>query len=243
MELTHFLKSELNYYRDIAVTECENNPEEEGWLRTRTGYQFILDGKTLDNEALRETMRGELENRADNYAGPNLREWRSLMAELGFCRRPPTPREYPMVRDLDNPAYTIPYGKNTWCGPAALAYLLRTDPDAAAACIRKITGRDRVIGTPRSAMLKALEAHGCSLAVRSAYRRGRAAPTLRRWLELVNPQADAEYLVMITHHYIVVHGSRWFDNHCHLGKTHDKSPHLRCRVRQAWKITKKSPVV
>lgn len=37
--------------------------------------------------------------------------------------------------------FTISYGRNNYCGPCALAYVLKTDPDSAAALLRKASGK------------------------------------------------------------------------------------------------------
>lgn len=140
-------------------------------------------------------------------------------------------------RDLDNLDYFIPFGNNRYCGPAALAYLLRTDPDAAAALLRWVSGKRAIRGMARGYMLAALREYGMVPSLLDV----KPAITLRRWLDEVQPSVtEAEYLVIITGHYLVVHGDRWFDNRCHYGKPHARSPYLRRRVQRAWRISQAS---
>lgn len=151
-----------------------------------------------------------------------------------------------VVRDLENTEYTIPFGKNRYCGPAALAYLLRTCPDTAAYILRDVTGRRAICGTNSTDMVKALERFGLG-AIPRARRYAPGAPrpcrktdqrTLAQWLELEKPGPQDEYLVVVTGHWIVVHGNRWFDSRCHLGKPLALCPYLRKRVPGAYLIKK-----
>jgi hypothetical protein len=133
--------------------------------------------------------------------------------------------------------FTIPYGKNTYCGPAALAYILRESPDVAAARLRDVSGRRSIRGTHRQHMLSALER--ANVFAVPAMPPTRLNPRLGQYLRhLGHPHSPirGEYLIVVTGHYIVVHDGLYFDNRCHLGKPLDRCPYLLKRVRAAWQI-------
>jgi hypothetical protein len=246
MQLSPALRSELEYYRDIAYDEaCDENDIE--WTLTLNGYDALLAGKPIPDFVL-PMMRTELEYREDRFEGPLEYEYQMLLFELGFRsqrpRRAAKPRQRSVVRDLKNPEYTIPHGKNHYCGPAALAYLLRTCPDTAAYILREVTKRRAIYGTSSTHMIAALARYGLK-AIPRAHRRPDVPHPLRRnqrtlaeWLEVAKPGPHDEYLVVVTGHWIVVHGSRWFDNRCHLGKPLALCPYLRKRVPGAYLIKK-----
>ncbi len=246
MQLSLALRSELQYYRDIANDEVLNENDIE-WQYTLTGYEALLSGKPIPDFIL-PTMRTELESREDRFEGPLEYEYQMLLFELGFRshrpRRAAKPREMAVIRDLKNPNYTIPHGRNHYCGPAALAYLLRTCPDTAAYILRDVTKRRAIHGTTSTEMIRALDRYGLK-AIPRAWRRSDVPAPLRRnqrtlaeWLEVAKPEPHQEYLVVVTGHWIVVHGSRWFDNRCHLGKPLALCPYLRKRVPGAYLIKK-----
>ncbi len=111
--------------------------------------------------------------------------------------------------------FTIPTGSNSYCGPAALAYLTRTDPDTAAALFR-FWGRKRAIkGVSNSLMLFVMKQEGLMAvyAVPQCLRR----PTLKQWWLSTEP--DGLYLINITGHYIVLDGFRVYDNFFRGGKS------------------------
>ena len=99
--------------------------------------------------------------------------------------------------------YTIPFGRNEYCGPAALAYLLRTDPDTAARKLRDASGKRAICGTPRTAMLLVLLSEQ-----KAVTQLNRAFPVNVR-LGKLNLPAEHEYLLVVNTdrgtHYIVVH--------------------------------------
>lgn len=130
--------------------------------------------------------------------------------------------------------YEIPFGKNNWCGPAALAYVLRTDPDTAAAEIRKAGGRTAIKATYATEISGVLTANLVPYAPITGQEK-----TLNQWLKWVDIRESDEYLVFITGHFIVVHGERYFDNRCHFGNPLSFCPYLKKRVVRAWKIEKK----
>ncbi|HEX5426614.1 MAG TPA: hypothetical protein VFW94_23960 [Candidatus Acidoferrales bacterium] len=136
--------------------------------------------------------------------------------------------------------YTIPYGRNSYCGPAALAYVTRTDPDTAAAHLRR-WGRLRAVKGVSNDLLQftmrqlGIQFHFCMpTQLRWNSKRGKwIKPTLSCWMDAV---PDGEYIVNITGHYIVVHNDLVFDNRFHLGKSVCVCPYLRRRVKAAWRI-------
>ena len=135
--------------------------------------------------------------------------------------------------------FTIPFVGNTYCGPAALAYLLRSDPGTAARHIRLFTGKRSVHGTPTSVMTAVLGRHGYRAIISSpGYSWIETKLTLKAWLE-TRIDSKGEYLVNITGHYVIVHGSLLFDNRHHLGIELDRCEYLRKRVVKAWRIVKK----
>ena len=118
--------------------------------------------------------------------------------------------------------------------PRCAGVPVRTDPDAAAALLRWVSGKRSIKGTARGDTLAALREFGLTP------QRVEVPPcNLRAWLGRVEPGVtEAEYLVVITGHYVVVHGDRWDDSRCHFGKPHARSPYLRRRVVTAWRITR-----
>jgi hypothetical protein len=135
--------------------------------------------------------------------------------------------------------YTIPYGRNHYCGPAALAYVLRSDPDHAAGLLRKVSGKRSIHGVTNVQLEAVLRLAGIVFA-KPAPTQGldgatarTPLPTLARWYDAAPP---GEHIVCITGHYLVIHGHRMFDNRCHLGKPMALCPYLRRRVKAAWRI-------
>jgi hypothetical protein len=138
---------------------------------------------------------------------------------------------------IDQERFTIPFGRNDYCGPVALAYLTRTNPDVAAAALRAVCGRQAIRGIESVFMIIAMTRQGYkAYSASKPYSWIETKEMFRDWLK--SHCSDAEYLVNITGHYIVVHNGLYFDNHCHLGKTLDCCPYLRRRVVKAWRIVK-----
>lgn len=130
--------------------------------------------------------------------------------------------------------FTIPYGRNNYCGPCALAYVLGSDPDSAAALLRRISGTRSIRGVSNSLLIAAIRAAGVK--TRLAFPIGDVPrPQLRSWLATREDPA-ALYIVNITHHYIVVNRDQMFDNRFHLGKPLEKCPYLLRRVVNAWMV-------
>jgi len=147
---------------------------------------------------------------------------------------------------METERYTIPFVGNRYCGPAALAYVTRTDPKYAAKVLREVSGRRAIIGVRAYEMTEALKHLGLgykamTIADRIVSRRRtngcRLIPqSLCQWLDTFQPNADEEFIVNVTGHYLVIHGERYYDNGCHLGKPVSACPHLRKRVKNAWRI-------
>ncbi len=130
--------------------------------------------------------------------------------------------------------FTIPYGRNNYCGPCALAYVLGSDPGSAAALLRRMSGKRSIRGVSNSLLMQAIWAAGVK--TRLAFPIIPVPrPQLRSWLATREDPA-ALYIVNITHHYIVVHGDQMFDNRFHLGKPLEKCPYLLRRVVNAWMV-------
>lgn len=140
--------------------------------------------------------------------------------------------------------FTIPVGSNHYCGPAALAYIMRSHPDEAARIFRRLSGKRAIRGVTNTLMLRAISALGFrAVPVTSTFygwRGAKIAPTLRAFLD--GRDQDGEYLVTITGHYIVVVIDGWrttvFDNKFREGKSVYVCPYLRRKVRSAWRIEK-----
>ncbi|MHB1743774.1 MAG: hypothetical protein ACYCRE_03265 [Acidobacteriaceae bacterium] len=116
----------------------------------------------------------------------------------------------------------------------ALAYVLKTGPDSAAALLRKVSGKRSIRGVSNGHLTEAICAAG--VRTRLAFPIGNVPhPQLRRWLSIREDPA-ALYIVNITHHYIVVHGNHVFDSRFHLGKPLEKCPYLLRRVVNAWRV-------
>ena len=129
--------------------------------------------------------------------------------------------------------FTIPYGRNNYCGPCALSYVLKTDPDSAAALLHHVNGKRRIRGVSNGHLIQAVWESG--VRSRLAFPIGNVPhPQLRHWLPTREDPA-ALYIVNITHHYIVIHGNQVFDNRFHLGKSLEKCPYLLRRVVNAWR--------
>lgn len=125
--------------------------------------------------------------------------------------------------------YEIPYGNNGYCGPTALAYLTRSDPDTAAKLLREVTGKRAIRGAHNRWMLAALDRKQIRV-----FPVVLEARTLRQWWEKWK-NTPGEFLINITGHYIVIHNGKYFDNRCHLGKPMESCPYLRHHVKLVWR--------
>lgn len=135
--------------------------------------------------------------------------------------------------------FTIPVGSNSYCGPAAFAYLTKTDPDTAAREMRIRSGRTAIKGVPNWLILSVLAGRGIrTIPVRpwSLYQwagHGKY-PTFKQWWLATEP--DGLYLINITGHYIVLDRCRVYDNRYRTGKAFHVCPYLQRRVKAAWRI-------
>jgi hypothetical protein len=150
-------------------------------------------------------------------------------------------------------SYCIPIGQDGWCGPAALAYLLRTDTDTAASLLQA-EGYVNKVCFPEW-MFSALGRAGYDaklvmpkrLPKRKTvvtWKDGRAIWgvrgalfTLAKWLQYAKPKPDEEFIVGVTRHWLVIHGDRYYDNNCPEGNTLDRCPWLRRSVLDAHRVT------
>jgi hypothetical protein len=149
------------------------------------------------------------------------------------------------VEETPMQSYTIPRGHNSYCGPSALAYLTRTDPDYAAAQFRKWSHKRSIKGVSNSLMLftlrmlgfKPFEAVPRSLRPIDNTRWPSVRyPTFKQWW--LSTEEEAVYLVNITGHYIVLDGLRVYDNRFREGQAFHVCPYLNRRVKAAWRIEK-----
>lgn len=131
--------------------------------------------------------------------------------------------------------YTIPFGRNNYCGPCALAYVLRTDPDTAAARLRAVSGKRAIRGTHDKHILAVLKQERIEYVPMMTYIHRRARyGRLVAWA--AQQPLDAEYLVITSWHYVVLHRGMIYDSFKHLGVPVDKSHWARTFVRGAWWI-------
>jgi hypothetical protein len=132
---------------------------------------------------------------------------------------------------------------NRYCGPAALAILTGLDTGQAAANIRRLSGKSRVIGTSVTTMLRTLKALGYTPTqttdarwTQKEWRKLR--PTLQNWA--AGTTCDV-FLVNITGHWLVYDGrsGEVCDNHTiyplHVGRYKFR----RRFMRAAWRIDRR----
>ncbi len=130
-------------------------------------------------------------------------------------------------------------GRNTYCGPAAVASITGVTTDEAAALFREITERAQcrwVFDHETRAVLAAL---GFRMVKVDAYKKA-DAPTLCRWLDK-RERHDAVYLVSVTKHYVTVCGNQFADSSRRQICDREHIPHPRAKTRQAWLIEKVKP--
>jgi hypothetical protein len=128
--------------------------------------------------------------------------------------------------------FTVPFGGNRYCGPFALAHILRTDTNRASAELRKVSGKRYVKGVRSKYVLEVLNAHGFALVDETPH----PSVQLQTWMRDYWSDPDGLYPVNITGHYLIVDGGEYFDNACHLGKPLERCPHLRRKVKSIWSI-------
>lgn len=128
--------------------------------------------------------------------------------------------------------FTIPRGSNSYCGPAVLAYITRTDPDTAAAHFRRWSRKKAIRGVSNELMLFVIKQLGLkpTFALPAAMRK----PTLKQWWLSTEP--DGLYVINITGHFIVLDGARVYDNTFREGKAFHVCPYLQRKVRAVWRI-------
>jgi len=134
--------------------------------------------------------------------------------------------------------YTIPFGRNNYCGPCALAYILRTDPDAAAAKLREVSGKRAIRGTHHKYMLEVLTRQDIQYLPLMPYlfKGSRRSTQLASWVK--DRPRDGEFLVVTSNHYVVIHRGMVYDSYKHLGVPIEKSQWARTFVRGAWWIAR-----
>lgn len=135
--------------------------------------------------------------------------------------------------------YTIPFGRNNYCGPCALAYLLRTDPDTASAKLRYVSGKRAIKRVHHRYMLLALDREDVKylpLMPYSPRKCGVKYGRLETWVK--GRPYDAEFLVVTSNHYVVIHRGMVYDSFKHLGVPIATSDWAKTFVRGAWWIAR-----
>ena len=117
-------------------------------------------------------------------------------------------------------------GKNSYCGPFAIAALTGRTTDDVAALVRSFTGRRYIKWMCTSDVERALRRLGRT--VRTT--RFGKAPTLNQWINKY-AKPDTSYVVLVTGHFIVVRNNRYA---CSVHRTPvrlDDAPGKRRRVQ------------
>jgi hypothetical protein len=135
--------------------------------------------------------------------------------------------------------YQIPASENTFCGPAALAYVMRSHPDDVIPLIKSVMCSDdygagrQIAGLHDSVLLKALTKAQVSLLPAMPEYEGRLS--LKKWLELVT-RDEHPYLISVRQHVLVVHGDHYFDNAAREGRPASECPYLNREVQSAFVV-------
>lgn len=136
-----------------------------------------------------------------------------------------------------------------WCGPYAIAVLLRLPTyDQAYDIARRVNGLKAVRGLRCTQLWRAISAHnktrqlcvwGQDISPAHNYRQlglDTPRPTLTQWYRC-RPDKRAVYLVVAGHHFLVIHGTRIIDNWTLKWEPfHARKHHKRARVAQVWRI-------
>lgn len=139
----------------------------------------------------------------------------------------------------DDDEYTIPFGNNNYCGPCALAYILRTDPDTAAAKLREVSGKRAIRRIHHKYMLEVLHRQDIQYLPLMPYLAkgaGRRSCRLGTWVK--DQPRDAEFLIVTSNHFVVIHRGMVYDSFKHLGVPVERSEWARTFVRGAWWIAR-----
>jgi hypothetical protein len=135
-------------------------------------------------------------------------------------------------------------GRNRYCGPAAISSIAGVTTDLAAEVVRELGDRVSIKSMQNAEMRAVLPSFGFKATLEASYRKSEGPPNLKAWLDR-REKFDATYLVHITGHYLVVSG-RWFADSTRRKPVDVRdAPHMRCRVRNAWRIErcKKDPTL
>ncbi len=132
-------------------------------------------------------------------------------------------------------------GRNTFCGPAALATITGLTTDEIARRVRILTGRRSIKGMYDPEMVR-IASH-CGLRLKSFHQWSRAKlPTLSQWLRVTQPQ-DGVWIIRATSHFFVIRVefgqiTEWIDNHSNRPVTEARyiGGGPRSRVLQAWLV-------
>lgn len=135
-------------------------------------------------------------------------------------------------------------GRNSYCGPAALAILTGKTTDDAARVIRSITGRSRVYGVSAFSLVRAAAKMGLTM---KHIVDMTAMPTLKRLTlqqAMSQLKADRVYVVNITGHYIVLRhdgkgwcGRGWLvHDNVHTAKPLEEYRGKRKRIKRIWEV-------
>lgn len=129
-------------------------------------------------------------------------------------------------------------GKNSYCGPAAIAAIVGISTDAAAKAIRE-TGYKRK--SVRRLHPEELEWALAKLGYAVHYQQMSPSdtPTLAKWIRDREDRA-AVNIVYVTGHYAVVSGNKYIDNHTKEAVWISKAPGRRKRVKGVLTVEKKA---
>lgn len=123
-------------------------------------------------------------------------------------------------------------GKNSYCGPAAIAALTGVTTDDAARELRAVSGRRAIKWCYTSELVAALE----RLGYRATETRVGDNPTLARWLRERENRGVAT-IVLVTGHFVAVKGNKFADNRNPDPIFISKAPGRRRRVKYVLTVT------
>lgn len=133
--------------------------------------------------------------------------------------------------------------KNTWCGPTAMSIALGITTDEAAATIRRVGRKRKVMGVYTHDLERAIEAHGFKYRYAN-FRRPHCGdslcrPTVAQWLK--RRKADRTrgrvFIILAGEHYWVISGRRWMDRPYAKGvPTSVTDKRLKKRARVTWAV-------
>lgn len=131
--------------------------------------------------------------------------------------------------------FKIPVGRNTYCGPVVLAYVMRSGVDAATLQLESVIGTTQIRYVAGNELDKAMTLANVKHEPAKPQLALDRRITLHHWIQRGDPN---EYVISVADHLLVVHGEYWYDNTCLAGLPLSKLPeqYRRKPVTRAWRI-------